>query len=50
METGIIYTPLFQNHENYPECPERMKLAAQYLIKNGINMFTEPRLFDESWI
>ncbi len=50
MDTGIIYTPLFQNHENYPECPDRVKVTAQYLIKNDIKMFTEPRLFDESWI
>ncbi|ABD40474.1 histone deacetylase superfamily [Methanospirillum hungatei JF-1] len=50
METGIIYTPLFQNHENYPECPDRVKVTAQYLIKNDIKMFTEPRVFDESWI
>lgn len=50
MKTGIIYTPLYQNHENYPECPDRVRVSAEYLIKKGIDTFTEPLDFSESWI
>lgn len=50
METGIIYTPLFQNHENYPECPDRVKVSADYLKEMGFGTFIEPRVFDDDWI
>jgi len=50
METGIIYTPLFQDHENYPECSDRVRVSAEYLMGKDIDTFTEPRIFDDFWI
>ena len=50
MKTGIIYTPSFLNHKVYPECPDRIKVCASYLIEHGIDKFIEPRNFNDSWI
>ncbi len=50
MVTGIIYTPDFQNHQNYPEQPDRVFKTAEYLRHQGITEFIAPKIFDEHYI
>lgn len=50
MTTGIIYTPQFQNHQNYPECPDRVTMTAEYFQERGITGFIEPRIYEEKYV
>lgn len=50
MDTGIIYTMDFQNHQNYPEQPDRAIKTAEYLRNQGIPEFIVPKIFDERYI
>lgn len=48
MTTGIIYTPQFKNHQNYPECPDRVTKTAEYFRAHGIEEFIQPRTYDKN--
>lgn len=50
MTTGIIYTPDFQNHQNYPECPDRAVKTAEYFQSHGISDFINPLDYGEKYI
>ena len=50
MTTGIIYTPAFRNHQNYPECSDRVSKTAEYFCSRGITTFIEPKEVGEEYI
>lgn len=50
MTTGIIYTPDFQNHQNYPECPDRVLKTVEFFRSKGIGTFVEPMDFGEEYV
>lgn len=49
MEFEIVYSPKFLEfyERGHPECPERVKVIYDFLMKKGINNFVEPEIYDK---
>lgn len=50
MVTGIIYTPEYQNHQNFPEQPDRVLKTIEYFQHYGLKDFILPASYDERYI
>ena len=50
MKFEIVYSPEFLNfyEKSHPECPERIEVIYNYLVKKGVGNFVQPELLDEN--
>jgi len=50
MEFEIVYSPKFLNfyEKSHPECPKRVEVIYNYLVKKGVENFVQPDLLDEN--